>query len=274
MNSSNNEESSDLDDAEYLNSKNHYDDPNADPSDLYGSVKDSSKYDNGAIEGADDPGIFVGLEIIDGSQYRVEKVSVGKGTNAGYVTRLIIDGDKGDSNAINMFEKIDGETGKCAKGEEKKLSRKERNKLKFDEIVAKRKERQLERKRKKDALSCGKPEGINADNGNDNQQEEAEDRKSKKKSKIAKVPQLPKCEPRPIVRQEDIHSIQSSWAIDTGGVYLHDKICASLHQMQFTSPTPIQSSTLAASILGLRDVVGAAPTGSVSYLKRYNLVEI
>ena len=32
--------------------------------------------------------------------------------------------------------------------------------------------------------------------------------------------------------------------------------------MQYTFPTPIQSATLPASILGRRDIVGAAPTGS------------
>ena len=54
------------------------------------------------------------------------------------------------------------------------------------------------------------------------------------------------------------------WSIATGGVYLHPNLCQSLFRLGFTSPTPIQSSTLAASILGQRDVVGAAPTGSVS----------
>ena len=292
--SNNNDIDNIINDSEFLNAKNHYDDPNADPSELYGggggssSGKVNEKYDYNTVEGADDPGIFVGLEVIDGSQYQVEKIKVGKGTSAGYITRLVIDGDN-DAKFVSNYQEIQNNNndnnsndnnnmeikkstkktkdiqGKLDKGEGKAkteksgLTRKQRNRIKFEEIIAKRKEKKLERKRKqKDASSDDVNDDIDKNLNNN------EERISKKKCKISNQSHVTKSITEHGISKENINLIQSSWATATGGVYLHDKICASLHQMGFTSPTPIQASTLAASILGQRDVVGAAPTGSVS----------
>ena len=46
------------------------------------------------------------------------------------------------------------------------------------------------------------------------------------------------------------------------GIWLHPTLCAGLAAQNFSSPTPIQASTLPTSILGQRDIVGAALTGS------------
>lgn len=300
VNSSNNEDD-DIDDSKFLNSKNHYDDPNADSTELYGGGTSKKKkkviVDNSTVEGADDPGIFLGLEVIDGSQYQVEKVKVGMGTNEGYITRLIISGDKNreeEQDHLNnkgkqtvkkeAKRKEKNETKQVVKkksndlvdsvetelkpkvDEKKQLSSKEKKKLRFEEMLAKRKEKKLQKKRKRKEVSS---ESDPENDGNDQPVNTAKVSK-KQKSKSNNESTLGEIEHTTrLVNQEDISRIQSSWAIGTGGVYFHEKICASLHQLQFESPTPIQASTLAASILGQRDVVGAAPTGSgktLSYL--------
>lgn len=68
---------------------------------------------------------------------------------------------------------------------------------------------------------------------------------------------------------DSVERLQTSWMIATGGVQLHTTLCTSLLEQDFWTPTPIQSATLAAALLGKRNIVGAAPTGSgktLSYL--------
>ncbi len=298
VNSSN--EDDDIDDSKFLNSKNHYDDPNADSTELYGGGTTKKKkkvvVDSSAVEGADDPGIFLGLEVIDGSQYQVEKVKVGMGTNEGYITRLIISGDKKQDeereNSNNKGKQMVKEEGKRKEknetkqvkqkssnlvesvetelkpkvDENKQLTSKEKKKLRFEEMLAKRKEKKLQKKRKRKEM----PSESDPENDRNDQAVNTAKVSKKQKRKINDESKLEKIEDtKVLVSQDDISRIQSSWATGTGGVYFHEKICASLHQLQFESPTPIQASTLAASILGQRDIVGAAPTGSgktLSYL--------
>ncbi|KAG7359102.1 DEAD/DEAH box helicase domain protein [Nitzschia inconspicua] len=61
---------------------------------------------------------------------------------------------------------------------------------------------------------------------------------------------------------EQLAAIQSSWREASGGAHLHDSLVESLCRLGFETPTPIQAATLSASILGRRNLVGAAPTGS------------
>ena len=61
--------------------------------------------------------------------------------------------------------------------------------------------------------------------------------------------------------QSSITQLQTTWSISTS-VTLHTTLATGLHNLQYIFPTPIQSATLPASILGRRDIVGAAPTGS------------
>jgi hypothetical protein len=62
--------------------------------------------------------------------------------------------------------------------------------------------------------------------------------------------------------EQDILSLQQSWLIATGGVSLHVDLCHGLLAQNFHAPMPIQAATLPATILGRRNLVGAAPTGS------------
>lgn len=57
--------------------------------------------------------------------------------------------------------------------------------------------------------------------------------------------------------QAELLSLQSAWSTP-----LHPTLLSALHTMNYTYPTPIQSATLSAAILGRRDICGAAPTGS------------
>lgn len=66
-----------------------------------------------------------------------------------------------------------------------------------------------------------------------------------------------------------VSRMQLAWLSSTGGVELHPVLSRGLVSLGFWSPTPIQAATLPASILGQRNIVGAAPTGSgktLSYL--------
>jgi ATP-dependent RNA helicase DDX24/MAK5 len=85
-------------------------------------------------------------------------------------------------------------------------------------------------------------------------------KKQKKKSKETASSEKPD-EDSALSEQETL-SLQESWVIATGGVTLHQEICKGLARQQFYTPMPIQSATLPASILGRRNIVGAAPTGS------------
>lgn len=188
-------------------SNNHYDNPGkVDPSDLY-DVNNTNGPDY--VEGANEPGIFLGLEVIDGSQYSVEKIPVvnpvTKEGTGGFVTKLVV------KEAVVNSTQIPPPNV---------------------EVEAKKKQGEVPRKRKRSVT---------------------DGHQQKKNSELAHH-----------VTQEEMETIREAWSNATGGVCLHPKLCRSLHRLGFSSPTPIQSSTLAASILGQRDIVGAAPTGSVS----------
>lgn len=301
------EKDNDEDDSQFLNAKNHYDDPEADPSDLYDGMGNTG-YGGNAVEGANDPGIFVGLEVIDGSQYEIEKIAVGKGASAGYITRLVVNEKESQPKPAVKKTKVlsvkkDKESrARKSKGTEvvtkskakkpkineeskiktdqssnevdpQKLSRKQKNRLKLEKLKAKRLEKKADRqKRKLEEISCtnSKSDQPKIAQSPVNANDQTNNKKKQKKAKQSNAAsQAAKSEIQSSVAQEDIDTIRDSWSVGTGGVYLHEKICASLHQMQFASPTPIQASTLAGAILGQRDIVGAAPTGSgktLSYL--------
>jgi ATP-dependent RNA helicase DDX24/MAK5 len=61
---------------------------------------------------------------------------------------------------------------------------------------------------------------------------------------------------------DDWLKVQQSWSHACGGALLDPILCRALSRLGFVQPTPIQAATLSASILGRRNLVGAAPTGS------------
>jgi ATP-dependent RNA helicase DDX24/MAK5 len=280
-------EADELDDSKYLKAANHYDNPEANPSDLY-DVKSSKGIDY--LAGANDPGIFLGLEVIDGSQYSVEKIpirnEITKQKTGGFVTKLIVK----DAVAQSMKEEVELQKANQKKNasakklisvkdktlphdeqDAKTLSRKQRNRLKLEKIKEKRKDIKLQKKLKWEETEAANKTNEKTD-GDSQKNTEVKDnvglRKESKDLQKIKKKQKSKAEKDKqnldAVPKEKMESTRVSWSIATGGVYLHPDICASLYRLGFAGPTPIQSSTLAASILGQRDVVGAAPTGSVS----------
>ena len=233
---------------------NHYDDPSsADPSELYkpGYDEHGGRIGNRA-DGADDPGILLGLEVVDGSLYDLIRQE-GK---SGSVTRAVAKGDEttiqehADSNSDgktseNSRSKKRGRNevgnengGRDINGEDSPDERRTepRAKEKVDPAV---KERRKQKKKLK-----------------------AKQRKLRREGKEVVPANIVKAPPPPEgPTSEQIESIRRSWLAPTGA-YLHRNLCASLAKRGFDRPTPVQAATLGASILGRRDIVGAAPTGS------------
>lgn len=180
--------------------------------------------------------------MIPADSYQVQKVGNEK---TGFVTKVVINNNEQgeDSQASNSSTK---ESKKPSNNDEAKLSKKERQKLKRKA----KKEAAKERKRLKKAQEG--EEGKVADSGNS-------------VSDTAKKPADAKDTTEPTADeslQQEIEELQTTWSISAVGVTLHTTLCTGLHSLKYTYPTPIQSSTLSAAILGRRDIVGAAPTGS------------
>ena len=57
-------------------------------------------------------------------------------------------------------------------------------------------------------------------------------------------------------------SLTNCWMANCGGVHLHPLIAYNFTRLKYASPLPIQASTLPASLLGRRNILGCAPTGS------------
>jgi ATP-dependent RNA helicase DDX24/MAK5 len=290
----------DDDDEDFLAGDNHYDNPNADASDLYGDYgadkhtrndqnsKTKSKTSlkrkkfslgqdaDDFIEGADDPGIFVGLEVIDGSMYSVEKIVDSQG---GYITRLNMD----MKNNVNDNQNSKNKTKKNKKSQETETENENRStNINIDTPATNKdddnlqssvtntntnngKNETISRKNKKQKLS--KPQTSKLLKQDNNQEQEVQQQKSSTTLDVTTTTTTNNMTDSTI--ESNIENVQNSWAIDTGGVYFHENITKNLTTLGFIHPTPIQASTLAASILGKRDIVGAAPTGSgktLSYL--------
>ena len=183
------------------------------------------------------------LEVIPADSYQVQKVGNEK---TGFVTKVVINNNEQakDSQASNSSTK---ESKKPSNDEEgAKLSKKERQKLKRKA----KKEAAKERKRLKKAQEG--EEGKVADSGNsvsDNAKKPADANDTTEPTADESL-------------QQEIEELQTTWSISAVGVTLHTTLCTGLHSLKYTYPTPIQSSTLSAAILGRRDIVGAAPTGS------------
>jgi len=250
---------------EFLNATNHYDDPDADGSDLYDTTRktyaDNSKTkgkkgakpkgggkrgrtddDDAFVEGANDPGIIVGLEVIDGNQYMLEKTKVGRDESAGFVNRLVPNTSTKTAGQTNKPTKISKTTTTSAN--DNPSSNNNNN------------EEPTTRKKKKSKRKPKPP---------------PPDKHSKTKIKPSTKSPLQKPNPNiiPSPTSDQITTLQTTWSHASSGASLHPALCAALHRLKFTSPTPIQAATLAASIMGRRDIVGAAPTGSgktLSYL--------
>lgn len=182
------------------------------------------------------------LEVIPADSYQVQKVG---DDTTGFVTKVVVKNEHAqkDSQTPNASTK---DSKKPSSDEEGKLSKKERQKLKRKA----KKEAAIERKRLK--KEQGGEEGQAADN------KSGDSNTTKKPAQVQDTTETAADESL----QQEIEQLQTSWSISAVGVTLHTTLCTGLHSLKYTYPTPIQSSTLSAAILGRRDIVGAAPTGS------------
>ena len=181
------------------------------------------------------------LEVIPADSYQVQKVG---DDTTGFVTKVVVknEQEQKDSQTPNASTK---DSKKPSSDEEGKLSKKERQKLKRKA----KKEAAIERKRLKKEQGG---EGQAADN------KSGDSNTTKKPAQVQDTTETAADESL----QQEIEQLQTSWSISAVGVTLHTTLCTGLHSLKYTYPTPIQSSTLSAAILGRRDIVGAAPTGS------------
>jgi len=180
------------------------------------------------------------LEVIPGDSYQVQKVG---DDQTGFVTKVVLTKNEQEQKhppkpkPSNTKE----ESKSSSSSEEGKLSKKERQKLK--------------RKAKKEAAKERKRLKKTQEGEEDQATESAAEKQSESQdntNEFATDESL----------QQEIEQLQTTWSVSAVGVTLHTTLCTGLHSLKYTYPTPIQSSTLSAAILGRRDIVGAAPTGS------------
>mmetsp|Transcript_20913 Transcript_20913/g.31686 ORF Transcript_20913/g.31686 Transcript_20913/m.31686 type:complete len:811 (-) Transcript_20913:64-2496(-) len=194
----------------------------------YDDVK-SSRQANKDLEGqpVESVGMFFGLEVLDGSLYEVHS------------NRLVI-------KSPETKNKLD---------ENKKRETSSRSEKEASDASSRRKRNSSKISSEKDTLLVnGSGERISKEKSTT-----AVSKKRKKQSLNAKQSQ------EATTKSEDTHEIlalQASWISSTNGVTIHETLCAGLLQQGFGTPTPIQASTLPATILGRRNIVGAAATGS------------
>lgn len=182
------------------------------------------------------------LEVIPGDAYQVEKSG---DLQTGFVTKVVFTKKESEQEKKNKERKSKtSNSGKPISKEregEAALSKKERQKLKRKA----KEEAAKERKRLKKTQE-----------GNEVEIESAADKEQTEPQNISDTTAVDDS------IQQEIERLQTAWSISATGVTLHTTLCTGLHSLKYTNPTPIQSATLPAAILGRRDIVGAAPTGS------------
>ncbi|KAL7505460.1 hypothetical protein ACHAXN_002943 [Cyclotella atomus] len=222
-------------------------------------------------DGAVDFGMFYSLEVISGDSYRLEKSGDDKN---GFVTKVVMT-DK-DNQTKSTEVQVDTSTKvKSKTSKEKQLKQK-----KADEDISKNSAKDASKRfeapmKQSEAdvpidVSTGKPLNkrqrqqlkrkarLDAENANKKTKLESEDKADSSSTKqFSKDPQHKSDKEIPAPTQAQLISLQTAWTTP-----LHTTLLSSLHTMNYTYPTPIQSATLSAAILGRRDIVGAAPTGS------------
>ena len=178
---------------------------------------------------------------------------------SGFYNKVVFNNTTNNENEATdekKKKKTDGKKSMSSEegGAQQLLSKKERQKLKRKA----KKEAAKERKRLKKAQE-EEEEGV--DNNDDGMKGDS------KTSAVANIDdestlQKQQQQQQQQQQQEEVEQLQTTWSISAPGITLHSTLCTGLHSLNYTYPTPIQSATLPAAILGRRDIVGAAPTGS------------
>ena len=249
-------------------------------------------------EGGDLPGFLLGFDVVDASQYEVRKEKLpGGGVVASVVARAPApDGgggaargggakkrkaqDDGGSHSDSHNEGgSDDDNGGSHNDDDddddEKDLREMQTEIKRLQRAAKRKEAKLRKKKQKKKQTPEHSQtGEEEEEGGDGADAEApkqkqpakKEEKTKRKKKKAKEtkPDASAAAAAAGEASSDAaaDAIRTSWSVAAPGVVLHRTLCGGLAAQGFMIPTPIQAATLPAAILGRRDIVGAAPTGS------------
>jgi DEAD/DEAH box helicase len=224
--------------------RNHYHDDGA------GRRSASTELEAEPAEGV---GIFFGLEVLDGSQYTVEVDGNGS-------KRLkILEEKKYCDHDDPKQGRSDGKTKPSATGPRIVKS----DSIQVHQLVSSPEDEEEEtseekpiKKRKKKKPKKKKASTEESRSGNVSLLDHADLGMSSSSPSSKESPEVDAVD-----QQALLHSIQYEWMRDCN-VELHPCLLQSLAQQNFLRPTPIQSATLAAAVLGRRNVVGAAPTGS------------
>lgn len=267
---------------------NHYDDSDGEDSinqahdeDLFDPdpLSRKNKFDAGSkLEGANDAGMFLSLEVIPGDAYQVQKTG---DETSGFVTKVVFN-ESADSkkNVAHVPEQYDAdkEERQPRKDNKRDRARKKREareaaaiaaggkltdwkpKAKTEEEVKAEALLRLERKKLK---RKAKKEVAQERKRLKKEQHE----KSSSMQNAAVKTQVPQDAKLQVTEEESndeaaINQVATTWSIAAPGLSLHTTLASGLHSLKYAYPTPIQASSLPAAILGRRDIVGAAPTGS------------
>ncbi|CAB9527279.1 dependent RNA helicase [Seminavis robusta] len=262
--------SNDDNDDNFDSGNNHYDEPT---SSIYRSA--GRDLEANPAEGF---GMFLGLEVLDGSRYSV----VEEGGYKRLVPKLA-DDDKKKKSKEPKSKKKQMEKSSDEKKESEVKESEQATSEPADEAEAsrpkkkKRKNKKKKAKKKKDEKAR---KTATESEGEASKEDEATTKPSQdqevSESKSEGEPELKSDEPQSSDKNDTVNTddmqdpesnpqlelFQNSWMTATGGVALHNELCLSLLKQDWWSPTPIQAAALPAAILGRRNIVGAAPTGS------------
>ena len=236
------------DDDDFDAGNNHYDKPQ---SRIYRSAERDLQADP-----AEGVGMFLGLEVLDGSQYSVieeggHKRLVPKGR--GNDKEKLVDKKAPKATMQSKAEPIPASAAAAAASDENteksksKKKRKKKKKAKESHCEPNHSDSNEEVKQTTTSEPGGDENAVDLDTGKDTQ-EQSTTKEDEEDMETDEDPQ--------------VELLQNSWMTATGGVALQKALCKALLNQDFWSPTPIQAASLPAAILGRRNIVGAAPTGS------------
>jgi len=183
--------------------------------------------------------LFFGLEVIDGSKYVIkqnevtvdssssEKKASASSSKKGFISTFAPVVDVDDNNNKNNAQKPQ-KNSTSKNSFRKNVS----NDAASDEHIPSTKKRKKKKKNKKMKNEDTKQPGVSISTDLE-------------------------------TNSAEINNLRISWsAACQNSIWLHPVLAYGLLEKKFAAPTPIQASTLPASILGRRNIVGAAPTGS------------
>jgi ATP-dependent RNA helicase DDX24/MAK5 len=201
---------------------------------------------------------IISLEVIPGDAYRVERT--GKDKAGGYVTKVVYNTE--GVSAGNELKDDERDGGDVDKKLDKKQKMKERRKKQKEKQKLKRKLPDNDDNSDHDGSgilsAAGKTKRAKSTSNT------REDEIGIDEANVGQSAEDDSNESSDVVEDDNeaISNLRTSWSIHAPGIVLHSSLCAGLVTLGYHRPTPIQSFSLPAAMLGRRDIVGAAPTGS------------